>query len=120
MGLQLKEKIYGSDRACAIGRYPYLVDADIFKLIPAIQRLFELPFRAVVPGHGPLCGGKEIQALLDYLETSLKLAQEHLAKGHGEEETAVDANFPIYGDSPTGKWYERNIRIIYRQARMRK
>ncbi len=98
------------------GCYPYLYDADVPALVAALKRLTEFGARAVVPGHGVLCGEAEIAALVDYLETTWTLTTDHLAQGHSEDEAAADPNYPHYAEESAGR-REENIRLMYTQLK---
>jgi cyclase len=96
------------------GCYPYLGDADVQSLIAALKRLSGFGARAVVPGHGRLCGEPEIAALVDYLEATWARTADHLARGHGEDEAVADPGYPRYAEG----WPEmhgENIRVMVAQ-----
>jgi cyclase len=97
------------------GRYPFIGDADIPELITALKRLPGFGARAIVPGHGLLCGEAEIAALVDYLQGTWARTIDHLAQGHGEDEAAADPGYPHYAEGAAERYHETNIRVVYRQ-----
>jgi cyclase len=99
------------------GRYPFLFDADVAAWITVLKKLPEFGARAIVPGHGQLCGEKEIANLRDYLEATWSLTADHIALGHSEEETVADPNFPRYTEKLAGRLHQANIKLIYNQIK---
>lgn len=97
------------------GRYPYLFDVDVLALIAALKRLPAFGAKVIVPGHGILCGRKEIAALLNYLETTWARTADHIAKGHSQDETAADPGYPRYAEKQAERLHQANIRLMYAQ-----
>ncbi len=50
------------------GRYPYTKDADVGKWLSALRSVQGMDFEALVPGHGYLCGVREVGLLIEYFE----------------------------------------------------
>jgi cyclase len=96
------------------GRYPYLGDADVPRLIAALKRLNELSAQAIVPGHGPLCDEDEVAAQIDYLESTWARTAEHLAQGHSLKETTADRGYPGRGQGASHR-RKANIEVMYKQ-----
>ena len=96
-------------------RYPYPFDADIPAWIAALKRLPGFGARAIIPGHGLLCGEPEIAALRDYLEATWARSAEHIARGHTADEAAADPAYPRFADETAGRYHEANIRFVYEQ-----
>jgi cyclase len=99
------------------GRYPFMMSSIVPDWIAALKSLKEYDAEVVLPGHGTVCSYKEVDELLDYMETSFALAEEHVKKGDSLEETLRDPDFP----RPTG-WdremlADKNIEIFYEQAK---
>jgi cyclase len=78
------------------GRYPYIFDADIPTWIDRLARLLEFVARAIIPGHGVMCGEAEIVALRQYLQHTWQLTEEHIRLGHSSDEAAVDPSYPVF------------------------
>lgn len=50
------------------GYHPNLEDADIQGQVRALRTILRLKPRRIVPGHGPVCGLREVRRLIRYLE----------------------------------------------------
>jgi cyclase len=97
------------------GRYPYIFDADVPAWIKRLDRLLEFKARAIVPGHGVMCGEAEIRSLRDYLEVTWELTAEHIRLGHSSDETADDSTYPIFSEDKFERLHQANIRYMYQQ-----
>jgi len=51
-----------------VGYHPNLEDADLQGQIRALKMILRLKPRRIVPGHGPVCGPREVERLIRYLE----------------------------------------------------
>ena len=51
-----------------VGYHPNLEDADRQGQIRALKIILRLKPRRIVPGHGPVCGPREVERLIRYLE----------------------------------------------------
>jgi cyclase len=51
-----------------VGYHPNLEDADIQGQVRALRTILRLKPRRIVPGHGPVCGLREVRRLIRYLE----------------------------------------------------
>ena len=69
-----------------VGYHPNLEDSDIQGQIRALQMILRLRPRRVVPGHGPVCGLKEVQRFIRYLEELDRSSRGALKAGLGPEE----------------------------------
>jgi cyclase len=105
--------LYASDLIFE-GRYPFIGDADLPELISVLGRLPEFGARTIVPGHGMLCGGAEIEALRSYLHETWARTIDHLTQGHSADEAAADPGYPRYAEGAAERYHETNIRLIYR------
>jgi len=63
----------------------------------ALDRLLLLPFRTLVPGHGPAGGRERVEDQLRYLDTAETVVRQALESG-GEEEAgaALRRAFPLF------------------------
>jgi cyclase len=98
-----------------VGRYPFIGDANIPDLIAALRRLPAYGARAIVPGHGPLCGEPAVAAMLDYVQDTWARTIDHLAQGHTADEAVADPGYPRYAEGAAERYHERNIRTVYAQ-----
>jgi len=97
------------------GRYPYIFDADIPVWIQMLNRLMEFDARAIIPGHGVMCGKAEIVALRQYLQETWDLTAEHLHQGHTPDETAADPAYPRFAEQKYERLHQANIKYMYKQ-----
>ncbi len=98
-------------------RYPFILDADIPAWIAALKRLPEFGARAIVPGHGLLCGEPEIAALRDYLEATWVRTAEHVTQGHTADQATADPAYPRFNVANAARYHETNIRFMHEQIR---
>jgi cyclase len=84
--------LFAGDLAFAGGQ-PFLVEGSVAGYPGALARIRELEPDILVPGHGPVCRGDEITALLDdlaeYAAFVDAVAREHHAAGHTPMEAAT-------------------------------
>lgn len=106
--------LYASDLIFQ-GRYPYLFDSDIPAWISCLDRLLEFDARAIIPGHGVMCGEAEILALREYLQVTWDLTAEHIRLGHSIDETADDPTYPVFSRNKYERLHQANIRYMYQQ-----
>jgi len=97
------------------GRYPFIGDADVAALIQALPRLLDLSAKAIVPGHGRLCGKAQIDAFCAYLQETWDRTTHHIAQGHSADDAASDPGYPRYATEAADRLHETNIRGIYAQ-----
>ena len=98
------------------GRYPILATANIPDLVKALRWLPSLGAEGVVPGHGHLCKNDEIVRQLDYIETTWRRTEGHLAEGDSIEDTLANKDYPRYSDVGMNL-HNGNIKAIYRQIK---
>jgi glyoxylase-like metal-dependent hydrolase (beta-lactamase superfamily II) len=97
------------------GRYPYIFDADIPAWISRMDRLLEFNAKAIIPGHGEICGEGDIRALQDYLQVTWDLTAQHIRLGHSADETAADPAYPIFSENKYERLHQANIRYMFQQ-----
>lgn len=107
-----KELLYASDLIFQ-GRYPYIFDADIPAWIDALDHLLEFNAKAIIPGHGVMCGEAEIITLRQYLQHTWELTQEHIRLGHRLKETQADPGYPVFPGEKYERLHQANIRYMY-------
>jgi len=64
-----------------VGYHPNLEDADLQGQIRALKMILRLNPRRIVPGHGPVCGPREVERLIRYLEQLDSNIRSGLRKG---------------------------------------
>src|SRR5690606_31149869 len=62
-----EERVLFSGDLAFAGGQPFLVEGSVAGYRPALDRIRALEPEVLVPGHGPVCRGEEIPALLDDL-----------------------------------------------------
>ena len=77
------------------GYHPNLEDADVAGMRAALSRLRSLPFRTLVPGHGPAGGREGVEEQLRYLDAAERAVRGALASSTAEDaRAALAAAFP--------------------------
>jgi cyclase len=88
-----------------VGVVPVMWAGPTSNWIAALDRILSLEAEAIVPGHGPLCGSAEVEALRDYLAWVDAEAGSRLARGLSVTETAREL---VLGDeyrrAPWAEW----------------
>lgn len=89
-----------------VGSTPILWHGPLENWTAALQHLLSLDAAVYVPGHGPLCGAAEIQAVHDYWTWVSEAGREHFDAGLGATQAARNmlqsSEFKRFGswDSP--------------------
>lgn len=79
------------------GYHPNLEDADVAGMRAALERLRLLPFRTLVPGHGPAGGREGVDDQLRYLESAENVVRRALESGTEEDaRTSLTRAFPLF------------------------
>ncbi len=63
-----KDRVLFAGDILWVGYHPNLEDADVPGQIRALKMILTLNPRKVVPGHGPVCGHREVNRFIRYLE----------------------------------------------------
>jgi cyclase len=71
-----------------VGVTPIMWAGPLENWIAALERLLELGAERFVPGHGPVCGPKEVQRLIDYWRWLDRAARPQLEAGTSPAEAA--------------------------------
>ena len=98
------------------GRYPILAPANIPNLVEALRWLPTIGAEVIVPGHGHLCGNDDLVGQLEYIETTWRRTEKHIAHGDSLEETLADTDYPHYSDVGTNL-HDGNIKAMYKQIK---
>ena len=79
------------------GYHPNLEDADVAGMRAALESLRLLPFRTLVPGHGPAGGREGIEDQLQYLDTAESAVRRALESGtEADARAALTRAFPLF------------------------
>ena len=107
-----EEKLLFSGDLLFVGRAPFMASVTNFNtLVKALKWLSALGAEVIVPGHGPLCDEIEVQAQLNYLDTTWKIIKSHVENGQSLTAIRKDPALPFM----EGRNFERNIEWIYKR-----
>lgn len=92
--------------------------ADPDEWIAVLKELQQMDTEKIVPGHGPVCDLKEVQAYLDFFEPTTRIMKELIAEGMTQEEVIGFDGYPEFYASETRErrrdtliqWYQ-----VYRE-----
>jgi cyclase len=101
------------------GRYPFLATADVPVLMEALRWLPSFGARVIVPGHGLLCGDKQVLDQLAYIESTWARTAEHISLGHTADEAAADPGYARCVGLGFEQLHVWNIEVVYRQLERR-
>jgi cyclase len=97
------------------GIYPYGADptADPDLWIEALNRIRSLSPKAIVPGHGPICGIDEVDKYVSYISETKSVMLKLIAENKPENQVITDSSLPRFyeegaGDrrpGSLGQWY---------------
>lgn len=71
-----------------IGVTPIMWAGPLDRWVAALERLLELGAEQFVPGHGPVCGPREVRHLIEYWHWLDRAAQQRLDSGMSPRQTA--------------------------------
>ena len=74
--------------------HPFLVEADPLQLMAILEEIEQMPFSAIVPGHGPLGTKEDIKQLIDYVQYCLETADRLIKEGRMDEEAVRGLSIP--------------------------
>jgi cyclase len=81
--------LYAGDIAFAGGQ-PFLAEGSVAGYPKALQRIRALEPEVLVPGHGPVCRGDEVVALLDDLTAYAAYVDELAREGHAARKSPLE------------------------------
>ena len=95
-----------------VGYHPNLEDADTQGQVRALRTILRMKPRRIVPGHGPVCGLREVERLIRYLEEFDENSAAVLKEGLTDERL-VRRVIPRWSWSWTMRWLaEPEIRHV--------
>jgi len=96
--------------------FPYGADptVDPDEWLKALNNIMEMPVRTIVPGHGPICDKREVQAYIDFIKTVKEKMVAMIRLGKMMEEITRDENYPFFysksadqrRQSTLAQWYK--------------
>jgi len=77
--------------------FPYGGDptADPDRWLQALRDIMEMPVRAIVPGHGPICDKREVQTYIDFIEDVKDRMVGMIREGRSQQEITKDEGYPM-------------------------
>ena len=75
--------------------------ADLDEWIVVLKEFQQMDIEKIVPGHGPVCDLKEVQAYLDFFEPVAKIMKALIAEGRTQEEVVGSGDYPEFYASET-------------------
>jgi cyclase len=99
------------------GCYPYMKGGQVEDWIAALKSLEEFEAEVILPGHGTVSNYADIDMAIEYFETGLAVAREHVRRGDSLEETLKDPAFPRHDDWERETRIETNIEVFYTQSK---
>jgi cyclase len=106
--------VYSGDIVFAHGT-PIVWAGPVDNWIAACERILELGAEHVVPGHGPVCGAREVRAIVDYLQFVQGEASIRFAAGMPAQEAALDINLGPFAGLPESERLALNVAVVYRE-----
>ncbi len=90
--------------------------ADPRDWIAALERLDELDFDILAPGHGPTGRKSDVRENIDYLQALIAAVQERIDRGQTLEEIQNTLKLPEYADWVRyDEHFKENIQGVYRE-----
>jgi len=78
--------------------FPYGADptVDPDEWLNALDGIMEMPVRTIIPGHGPICDKREVQAYIDFMKIVKDKMVAMIHAGKTAEEITKDENYPPF------------------------
>ena len=78
--------------------FPYGGDptADPDEWLQALNGIMEMPVKTIVPGHGPVCDKREVQAYIKFIEGVKERMTEMIRAGKTAQEITKDEGYPTF------------------------
>ena len=78
--------------------FPYGGDptADPDEWLQALNGIMEMPVKTIVPGHGPVCDKREVQAYIKFIEGVKERMTEMIRAGKTTQEIRKDEGYPTF------------------------
>lgn len=98
-----------------VGGTPIMWDGPLVNWIRALEKILALDPAVIVPGHGPLCGRTEVEAMRDYWLYLEKAVREQHGAGMPPDQAAM-----ALMDNPYAHWTDPervaiNVDALYRE-----
>lgn len=117
------------ERICFVGdilsvdQHPYMAQGDSLQWLDALDLIRDLDARALVPGHGPVCGNEAIDRVGEYIRFMRKRVRDFYLEGKNKNETKsglvseMAQWFPIPADgkAKTESQIKSGLNRVYRE-----
>jgi cyclase len=98
------------------GRYPYTKDADVGRWLLALKGIKDMDFKVLVPGHGYLCGKRDVERLIEYFEDLFENCQRFIKKKLSLSEIIKRKEFLRFARRNVDK-HQENIKKVYEELK---
>jgi len=95
--------------------HPYLGDGDPDSLLQILQEIESAGATAFVPGHGPVGSSKDLQELVDYVETCRRIVKRMVSDGQGEDAIDNITVPPTFNEWQQEVFFRSNLHFLYKQ-----
>ena len=93
--------------------HPYLGDGDPLRLLETLRELSKLDASMLVPGHGPVGGHADLQAMIEYIDGCFETARLLVEQGDvSEARIAALQVEPKYENWQLSRFYPANIEFL--------
>ena len=97
--------------------HPYLCEGNPEMLLDTLHQLIEFDADIFVPGHGPIGGKQHLQAMLDYVEDCLGLANELIDSCADPDKIAIIDIPHKYAGWQCPQFFQGNLKSIYERKK---
>ena len=94
------------------GRYPYTEDGDIQRWLSALKTILDMDFEILVPGHGFLCGSRDVKHLVDYFDNLLENCKRFIQENLPLAEIVKREEFLKFARRNVNR-HQENIKNVY-------
>ncbi len=112
-----EEKVVFAGDLVVNNYHPNIRDGNMENWLQALDLIYDLPVKFIVPGHGPLIRGKEqCRIIKEYFLAVKDTVQKQVRQGKALEEIRRDFSLPAYAAWAKPQWLEITIEKIYRES----
>jgi cyclase len=84
-----KERVLFVGDTVWIEEHPYMAQSSASAWMKGLERIRELDPAAIIAGHGPVCGLREVEYMMSFLSHMRERVQEYYENGVGKHETGA-------------------------------
>jgi len=97
-----------------VGCHPFLGDGDPRACLASLRQIERLNCQILVPGHGPVGDGTDLQLMMMYIETLLEMTQQVVNEGGSADQAAALPIPELFRVWQFPFFYATNMRFIHR------